>query len=98
MDDPLHQEARRAAVALYRRFGRDAAVIALHNRQRARAQHAAADVAAWQRIYRAVLDLEEHAADSEWRAGGDQRRTFTRVLARRLAARNRSSDAPFSRR
>jgi len=82
---PLEQETRRAAQGLHRRFGRDAAVIALHNRQRARALGAAAEARAWERIQRAVLDLEERAADVEWRERRTPGRSFTRILARRLA-------------
>ena len=82
---PLEQETRRAAQGLHRRFGRDAAVIALHNRQRARALGAAAEAHAWERIQRAVLDLEEHGADADWSQNRAKRRSFTRILARRLA-------------
>jgi hypothetical protein len=84
---PLEQETRRAAQGLHRRFGRDAAVIALHNRQRARALGAAAEARAWERIQRAVLDLEERAADVDWHENRGERRSFTRILARHLALR-----------
>jgi hypothetical protein len=82
---PIEEETRRAAQGLHRRFGRDAAVIALHNRQRARALGAAAEARAWERIQRAVLDLEERAADAEWSENRAERRSFTRILARHLA-------------
>jgi hypothetical protein len=82
---PLEEETRRAAQGLHRRFGRDAAVIALHNRQRARALGAAAEACAWERIQRAVLDLEERAADLDWHQQRAPGRSFTRILARHLA-------------
>jgi hypothetical protein len=86
-EDARHVEeaTRRAALGLHRRFGRDAALIALHNRQRARALGAEADVRAWERIQRAVLELEERAADTAWGERGEERRNFTRLLARHLA-------------
>ena len=83
----LEEETQRAAAGLHRRFGRDAAVIALHNRQRARALGSEAEARAWERIQRAVLDLEERAADAEWSERRDERRTFTRLLARHLTLR-----------
>jgi hypothetical protein len=82
---PLEEETRRAAQGLHRRFGRDAAVIALHNRQRARALGDAAEASAWERIQRAVLDLEERAADADWHQRRTPGRSFTRILARHLA-------------
>lgn len=81
----IEEEARRAAMKLYQRFGRDAAVIALHNRQRASARGAEAEVRAWQRIGRAVLDLAETAADAAWSEQRKEGRSSTPDLARRLA-------------
>ncbi len=72
-------------MTLYQRFGRDAAVIALHNRQRASARGAEAEACAWQRIGRAVLDLAEAAADAAWSERREEGRSSTPDLARRLA-------------
>jgi hypothetical protein len=73
MQDPIADEvaveADSAAERLLRRFGRDALLIAVHARHRAKNLGLKAEASAWRRIHEAIAAKLETQADQAWIAG-----------------------------